>query len=132
MERVFDSILKQGRTLLFSFIEMLPVWILAFNFIAYVVYMGLEYMNYPEWTYNYILFFRQTFDIPLMALLMLVILSKNWREISKISFGCLCFLWLINTIYIFCNWDADIYFYAFCSIIYITFVILTVYVLINR
>lgn len=132
MEKLFDNILKQGRTLLFSFIELMPLWMVIIHLAWYSTYVAVSYSEPPEWMYYADSVLRHFFEGSFVTLLLMLILSTRWRTISKISFACLCALWLLNTPYILFGWDADLYFYCFSSIIYVTFVILTVYVLINR
>lgn len=124
--------LKQVRSLLFSIVGILPVIILFFTATQFICFIGLEYLHFPEWTYRYVEITRQVVDMSLFGLILLFILSKHYRFISRVSLACLCLLWLLNTIYILFNLQADTYFYCFSSIIYITFVVLTVWKLKNR
>jgi len=124
--------LKQVRTLLFSFIEIVPVLLLMIHGTAYGMFILTCYCGFPEWLYKLDAVLRSLFDCSLTLLLLLFAVSKHFRFVSKVSLSCLFGLWVLNTIYLLCECEPDIYFYAFSSIIYVTFVILTVRSLINR
>lgn len=124
--------LKQVRTLLFSYISFLPILILFISAIEYVIYIGLEYYEFPECMYKIACFIKQFNDMSLVGLILMFIQSKHFRLISKLSFICLCMLWLLNTFYIVFNFEADNYFYLFTSIIYVIFVIITLIILSKR
>lgn len=126
------GLMKRVQSPLFSIVGVLPVLILLLTGLQYGIYVGMEYFNFPEWTYNVVLILRQFTDISFYTLVLLLITARYYRFISKVSLICLSLLWLLNTIYITFSFEADIYFYLFISIIYATFVILTIRTLINR
>ena len=128
----FTGWLKQVRSLLFSIIGILPVFVLFLNAIEFIIYSGLIFFGFPDWAIYLGEILKQVNDISLMTLIMLFIMSKSYRWISKLAFCYLCLIWLTNTIYILSGINAQTYFYAFSSIIYITFVTLTVWKLKNR
>lgn len=126
------GLMKQVRSLLFSIVGVLPVLILLLNALAYAIYIGVSFFGWSEKLLYIDLILRQFADCSFFTLLLLFALSNSFRFISKLSLICLSLLWILNTIYITFSFEADIYFYLFISIIYATFVILTIRTLINR
>lgn len=126
------DLIKQGRTLLFSCVSVMPVICILISAIEYIIYVGQVYFGWSENLYQSALIIMQFNNISLIGLILMFILSKHYKFVSKVSFVCLCALWLLNTCYITFGFEADNYFYCFSSIIYLTFVILTISRLINR
>lgn len=73
----------------------------------------------------------QICDVSLVAFLLMLGTSKNYRSLSWISFLSLLALWVLNTVYICLNISADLYYSIASLIIYSIFVILTLRVLTN-
>lgn len=118
-------------------LEFVPVLLMGINVIVYIKFLDIvwgilienkpvEAINFPEW-YLYIESVLKHFTEASFALIMvLYLLSKEWRFLSKLSLGCLFALWLNNLYYIITETYADVYFYVSSSVIYATFVILTI------
>lgn len=124
--------LKQVRSLLFSIVPVLPVVVLIVTAFQYACYMKSEYFGGSETTYLILEYLRQFTDVSLYTFCLLIITSRMYSFLSRVAIVALFLIWMLNTIYLTFNIEADIYFYSFISIIYVTFVIITVRTLINR
>lgn len=123
---------KQVRSLLFSIVPVLPVVVLIITAIQYALYVKLEFFKGSDYLYKVTEFVRQFTDVSLYTFCLLIITSRMYSFLSRVAIVALFLIWMLNTIYLTFNIEADIYFYSFISIIYVTFVIITVRTLINR
>lgn len=114
-------------------IGIIPFVLMAQNLIGYIIffrYMWLE--KEPEWLTSIDLINQQFCSISGWTLLIIFSVSKHFNLLNWISYICLCALWILNTVYLVSNWDADVYFTGCALIIYCIFVVLSIHSLTNR
>jgi len=124
--------LEQAKRLLFSlsvFNAYLPV--LAFISTTFMfVFVGLwKFGVFPLdevvlGKVDYIV--RHFFDTSLMTLFLMLINAKSYKWLSWLCLCCLFIIWALNAVYVWLDYEAGFYYCIYVSIIYFTFVVITV------
>lgn len=138
--------IKQAKALLFSFrayLSFIPFFIMVITSILYGMYIHVTWnyfvndipisdYKFPEWFLYFEMYYRHFFDASFLFILCLTSLCQKWRLISKVSIGYMWILWLFNLVYIIGEIKGDLNYYTISSAIYLTFVILTGYLVSKR
>lgn len=135
-----ENKIEQAKNLLFSFREWIkansgyaPFITMMGSLFGFIIFScGLIKGSEPDYILTLDALGRGVFDWSLICLGLMFGFSQNWRFISWVSYICLIALYITNTVYILFRLAPDLFFLIFASIIYITFVVLTIRCLTNR
>lgn len=123
----------------------LPFLFLFLNSISYSIFCNYlfnlqnnrHYIE-PDWIKTLDLIIRQICDIGLLGLICLLLINYRWKSITWVAFTTLSLLWIVNTIFNFIlpgckEYETNALYFVICLfIIYLFFIILSIYKLINK
>lgn len=137
---LIDKVKEQVKRLLFFVkqnFSLFPITALFFHAVTYSLFIyvthnqflkgiPMAFYEYPEWYVTFELWLKHFFE---WSFATLIFMSSFHRKLNRYALICLFILWVLwfcNTLRIYLNIETQIYFYAWISIIYTTFLYLCI------
>lgn len=128
-------------------LEIIPIALMGINLLMHSVFIWLiwDYIPllakdgsyditpyFPEWFIWLHTMLKDFFDCSLILIVVLVALSDKWKTLASISLVFLTVLWMVNFVFKFTPPDWEFYYYLILTIIYPTYLLLSLKYIIMR
>lgn len=117
-----------------QYMEAIPVLLFCFHFVMYLLYVAHKFYGYNFLNENVYWAIQHISDYSLISLFVLWYLGhkERWGIIPMLCVYSLVCLWLNNIPSVVFGIQPEFYFFTFASIIYVTCLILSLWVLTRR